>query len=794
MGYSVRVSVDSKIVVEVPIRIVNFISIDPPPSTYRAPTPPAPVRVVAPAVPPTPPMPVDTPGSPKSTYTDGVIGYDTISRPRGRGLGASTLGNGTLASTLKKARSMGSLAFPGEMGNRLSSSSGGGPLRVANRHSSDDESGVDDDDDENDRMADADEDALERRGLIRRKASMAVLKEAVDAAARENDGFDELHEQAYGYSYEADLGVDIPKLVEEGSSSTYVAVGEDTLAEEDEDDEEAEEVVVVDRPSSSLMLGRPTSSPLSPSQTVVSEEGAFAYDEGSLAPTVRSRLPALTPTSELPPSLPPSSIGMESSASIGQAMQLLLLDDASSDSDDNDEDLYEAGPRFPIKPRPSSPALRAARAASMVSLSPNNPRERQGSDATFVSARSHHPSHRLSTAWGGAAGGSSSRPASTYAPTTHEPTYEEVRNAVMQGRRQSALTPEPAFRSNGRLSINTDLIHPETIAKPRTPSPRNQVIPLPPASPSGSASSPARSVNQRKSFTFASPAAPIRVKASIGSREGSSPARLRASKSSVNLARSATQDSPVKTRSAVFPFPANVSSPARPASAYSNHTFGSGRDSPTKLDPSSSFVAGAAGSPRRSRTVHSPTKGAPAIREVPALTDHHASSDSGSASEVTPPLSASAFPPVPTTVTALQFADKLQFTNRHLSQHFDPSFDATNLGGGPPRANSFDVNALPSRVRPPGSPSVKSKIQNLEAANQRPASTPPSEGPPQLRRSATTASPRYGPSDDLKFIRPGVHRRDTSVATVDEDLDVLAAESNLRRGTTPLPFFSSTCA
>lgn len=729
--------------------------------------------------------------SPKSTYTDGVIGYDTISRPRH---GPSSLATGTLASTLKKARSMGSLAFPGEMGNRAAGGGSRGPLRVANRHSSDDDAS----DDENGGLG-SDEAVAEARGLIRRKGSMAVLKEAVDAAARETEGFDALDDEAFGYSYDHvdDLGVDIPRLVEE---STFIAAG-GTIDEADEAEELASQfadgIDADDEQQQQLHLPQPmAASPRSTAQTVASEEGAFAYDDGSsIAPL--SHLP--TPVSELPPVLPSpaASTPLESSASIGAAMQTMMLDDASSSGSDDDDDDLQVAPRFPeaANPRASSPMLRAARAASMVASSPVSAGgERRASDTTHLSSRSQHPSHRLSMAWGASAVSGSSaasiRPASSY-----EPTYEEVRNAVMQGRRQAAGTPEPpALKSNARMSINTDLIHPEAIQKPHMPSPRAQSVALP-ASPSSvvAASSPAKSISKRKSFTFASPAAPIRVKTIVGARDGTlpaRPARLRSSASSVNLARSATGDSPVKTR----PTAAVAGSPARPMSAYSpmssptksqrapsayGHASASGRDSPVK--------AGDAGSPRRSLTLHasaaSPLKLAPSHRDVPALADGRASSDSGSASEVTPPLQASAFPPVPTTAAALNFADKLQYTTRHLSQHFDATFDPVRVA---PPANSVDAQQpfLQSSSRAGASPSVQSKVQRLES-RQTAAATQPSDAP-QLRRSATTASPRYGPSDELKFVRPNHRRQESGLS--EETSEALALESDLRRAPSGVSF------
>jgi hypothetical protein len=170
------------------------------------------------------------------------------------------------------------------------------------------------------------------------------------------------------------------------------------------------------------------------------------------------------------------------------------------------------------------------------------------------------------------------------------------------------------------------------------------------------------------------------------------------------------------------------------------------------------------------------------------LADGRASSDSGSASEATPPLESAAFPPpVPT----INFADKLQFTSRHLSQYFDSGFDAVRARG-PPRANSVDSQQpfIKGSSRTGGAaagPSVKSKVQRLESRQAaHPAVIAELGLPPALRRSATTASPRYGPSDDLKFVRPGHHRKESSISS--ETAEALAAESNLRRAPSGVSF------
>lgn len=614
-------------------------------------------------------------------------------------------------------------------------------------------------------------DSEDSKGLLTHRASMAFLKTTIDEAAQDDED-----------------DIDLPSDGEDEGGSFPGFSRHD-------DDEDVEDLYGDDRRS----IGEASSG-----QAPFAYDDQFAIDvEGEPTDKVRSDREELD--------------GAYDSSAVGSAMQSLMIESDEDASDADDDEILKAPARWSFAP--SSHPIVKSRTRSSLDSGSQMDRSPSGSSAwspraSVKSPTQPRPSSLASSVLSVPRSHRSQLSVDRLSPSLDQ--RESIAEDVEPPTERRVSSASLARRCSTSLSIHPELVHPvarsprlstsplSSTLSPRmasaTPLIARTVVPAetieeeevvtPPASVAEPTTPAARVVQKKKSFSFASPAAPVRVKVRP-TQAGASPARirpstsatnLRATKSSSNL-RATPPTSPVKVRDAAVSL---LHSPKKAATARVALTSAEdpGRYTPRPFASSpgtKSAFAAPPQSPSRLRAQQivdprsmSPTRPggvSPDLSHNPGLAT---SSDSGSSSDATPPMpSASRMSNIALLSASGGGASppKTSFhAAKHLSQAFahDPSaispmsspFDGGKVGATPtslppmPTARSYSVDftALPSRSktsasRAPASstanvlPSVKNKILQLETRNTvlKEFTSPTTSPAAALRRSATTA-------------------------------------------------------
>ena len=758
-----RVVANGSLHAELPIRVINFLSIDPPP---------CPTRIIPSRQPASMSMPISRPvdnsgpAESISSHYDDAPSVQSIAQPS---LPAAV----PVEDRLKKVKSMGSI----KASLQASSQSGKRSLQTVLAAAR----GTDSPDSE------------DSRGLLTHRASMAFLKTTIDEAAQDDeDGAGEM----------ASDGEE-----DERSYSAFTR-----------HEDEPEDLYGDDRGS----IGEASSG-----------QAPFAYDDQFAINVEEEHLEQTRPDRE--------ELDGDDSSGVGCAMQSLMIESDSDASEADDDEILKAPARWSFAPS-SHPIVQARTRSSVGSSSPSE-RSHGGVEPTWspkISVKS--PTQPRPSSLASSVG---SVPRSHH---SHLSIEEPRRLSSSVDRRESiAEQVEPpterrvssaslARRVSTSLSIHPELVHPvarsprlstSTLATSHTLGPTSatplvarastvlpsttieeEEISPPPTTPADSVAPAARVVQKKKSFSFASPAAPVRVKVRP-TQAGASPARLRPSassstlrptKSSTNLRSAAASPSPAapspvkvrdttasllcspkkqpsspahspKKQSAFSPLPAARAGLATPEDPgrYTPRPFST---SASASSPGPKAVFGAPPqSPSRVRAQQivdprslSPTRpgrDSPDLAHVPGLAS---SSDSGSSSDATPPL------PSASRMSQLSLVSEAGGSSppkssfhaaRHLNDAFSNDPDAISPassprenGASPPmpttRSYSVDFTALPSRSKTSAGrasstanvlPSVKNKILQLETRNTvlKEFTSPTTSPAAALRRSATSA-------------------------------------------------------
>jgi hypothetical protein len=666
----------------------------------------------------------------------------------------------------------------------------------------------------------------ENRGLLTHRASMAFIKTTLDAAAADDD--------------DSDPDSDIDLTSEPPVRRMFRIANPDASEQEDDKEEEMgmmEAQTDYDDGHSFRDLDAET------------EQQPFYYDSTSAIDVGEGTLDDLVLGAPVDLDAPRDSDGGEKvdrsertveheepklladeeelGEGIGNAMQSMLVGSDSEDGDSDDE-ILKLSPRYPI---PSGSTYREHAASSPQ---PPTPMERTGSDLSSAIQRSM--SHAVDEAADKPSpflkpGPTHDEPMARPFPLTNRASATPVNNshrlsqpailakasasslADLQRSRTSAVPPAQRRRiPSPSLSISPQLVHP--IVREQTPrssaayavpshrpSNASAIPPQPPINTnlSGNDSAPSspKVVRKKSSFSFASPAAPIRIKDRVASP--ASPARVRPATSAGNLRAKAAL--PLSSSSTLPPLPSSPSSNAythtrplsfaRPSSPVKvqNTTAAllcspSKRASVASIPHSSSAMGLFASADDQSALPPSPfgarakpggARAAALVGSSPELTYDSSSSSSRHSSDVPHnyPSLAPSSPP------------KLSFTAKHLSSQnfrsldspssdfaFSPRFpssqqrshsvDYDSSQGQPLPATSPTKQRMSTQTEPPSYaspsrsrttmartsshlPSVKQKITLLETRSHAlreltsPLTPSSSTSSPALRRSATTA-------------------------------------------------------